>query len=243
MEELQLGISKYREVIHNSKFFKEVKETVPVENGYTKIRCLALGSPSESSDARYQYAFLLELMELLNITQVSLYDPVFTELDKQVFASYVVEEFFEPKNDDNVLHYIPHAPLSVMEQILKNEKPTAFLGNDIIAHTDRLTKRKLADLYPSMAILVHYSKTDPVEDGFVKVLPKSRNNQNTQTNQNKRSSRNGRKSFKEPEIEYDLNSVYFDGVEIKRYKHNYVKGDVWGNSFSDIAFHKIHTRK
>lgn len=28
-----------------------------------------------------------------------------------------------------------------MEQVVNNEKPVYFLGNDVIAHTDRLTKK------------------------------------------------------------------------------------------------------
>lgn len=218
MERLQLKITENRDVIRKSEFFNEIKSSIDVP--FTRIRCLALGSPSQSSDARYQYALLLELIDLLGVKEVSLYDPVFTEEDKQLFGGYKVEETFNQPQDKTVLFYIPHLPLEVMEQVVNNEKPVYFLGNDVIAHTDRLTKKKLAELYPSMAIMVQYLDKGKFDDGFTKVTK-------------------SRKKYKEPEITYDFNSVYFNNVKIIRYLHNFNKSDPWGNSFSDLALHKL----
>ncbi|CAK9435285.1 uncharacterized protein LODBEIA_P57500 [Lodderomyces beijingensis] len=221
MEQLQLSIASHRETIRNSSFFHEIQESL--SGDFTNIRCLALGSPSESSNARYQYALLLELVETKNIAEVSLYDPVFTDLDMELFKPFTVEEHYRGGAGPETLYYIPHAPLEVMEQILVTDKPMVFLGNDIIAHTDRLTKRKLASLYPTMAVLVHYSDDGSCNDGFTPVTNKKRNS----------------RKFKEPEIVYNFNAVHFHGVEITRYKNSFNKKTPWGNAFSDIAFHRL----
>ncbi|KAG5418656.1 hypothetical protein I9W82_004184 [Candida metapsilosis] len=216
MERLQLKVEENRKVIQKSKFFNELKESIDVP--FERIRCLALGSPSQSSDARYQYALLLELIDWLKISDVSIYDPVFTEEDKELLKEYRVEEEYNLPQDEHTLFYIPHLPLEVMETVVNTEKPVYFLGNDAIAHTDRLTKKKLAEMYPSMAIMVKLQGSE-LDDGFTKVK--------------------SRKKFKEPEIVYNFESVYFSKVEIVRYKHNFDKNDPWGNSFSDLALHKL----
>ncbi|KAI5962045.1 hypothetical protein KGF57_001490 [Candida theae] len=222
MERLQLKIEENRSVIRKSEFFNELKATI---NGSFKcIRCLALGSPSQSSDARYQYALLLELIEYLGVTEISIYDPAFTKEDKELFGGYKIEQKFNLRQDESVLFYIPHLPLEAMEMVLNTEKPVCFLGNDAIAHTDRLTKKKLAELYPGMAILVQYLQGLESDDGFTKVSKNRR-----------------RKQFKEPDIVYNFDSVYFKHVDIVRYKHNFNKNDPWGNSFSDLALHRLTT--
>ncbi|KAI5968023.1 hypothetical protein CANMA_002791 [Candida margitis] len=219
MERLQSKIKDNRVIIRKSDFFNEIKSSI--DSSFTCIRCLALGSPSQSSDARYQYALLLELIDWLGITDISIYDPLFTDEDRQLFADFKVEEEFSLPQDGNVLFYIPHLPLEAMELVVNTEKPVVFLGNDVIAHTDRLTKRKLAELYPSMSIMVQYlNNGSGYDDGFTKVTK-------------------SRKKFKEPEIGYDFDSVYFKNVEIVRYVHNFNKNDPWGNSFSDLALHRL----
>lgn len=222
MERLQQKIQANRDVVRRSKFFNEIKSSIDVP--FTCIRCLALGSPTQSSDSRYQYALLLELIDWLGVTNVSIYDPVFTEDDKQLFGSFSIEETFDLPQDQNVLFYIPHLPLEVMEQVVNNEQPVYFLGNDVIVHTDRLTKRKLAELYPSMAVMVQYSSNDSkLDDGFTKVAKT-------------------RKLYKEPEVTYNFDSVYFKKVEIVRHQNNFNKSDPWGNSFSDLALHRLVTK-
>jgi len=53
--------------------------------------CLGLGSPSSSAVARTQLAFLVELCAQMDISpeSVSLYDPVFSEEDKQLLRDHL----------------------------------------------------------------------------------------------------------------------------------------------------------
>ncbi|KAI5956601.1 hypothetical protein KGF54_001076 [Candida jiufengensis] len=214
-------IDKYRNDIRDSKFFTEIKESLN-DYKFNRIRCLALGSITDNSNSRYQYALLLELIDYfeIKIEMVSIYDPIFNDKDKEILRDFEIEENFSHPKDESTLFYIPHLPLEIMEQIVQKEQPVYFIGNDIISHTDRLSKQKLNDLYPSMSIMVNLLNDKSNNDGFTKIIK-------------------NRKQFKEPEIEYDSNSVYFKKVEIIRYIYNFNKNDIWGTSFSDIAFHKL----
>ncbi|KAI5964052.1 uncharacterized protein KGF55_001994 [Candida pseudojiufengensis] len=212
-------IDELKQIIKNSKFYTEIKHSLH-NHEFKRIRCLALGSPIESSNSRYQYALLLLLIELLNIKEISIYDPIFNEKDKELLRNFKIEETYPYPKDENTLFYMPHLPLKIMEQIINTEKPVYFIGNDIVSHTDRLSKQKLNELYPSMSILLHLLNDSTNNDGFTKVIKR-------------------RKQYKEPEINYDYNSVYFKDIEIKRYLNNFNKTDPWGTSFSDLAFHKL----
>ncbi|KAG2116678.1 SRR1-domain-containing protein [Suillus discolor] len=54
------------------------------------VLCLGLGSPSSSREARAQLAFLISSCTILEIgpSNVSVYDPVFTDADKALFQSF-----------------------------------------------------------------------------------------------------------------------------------------------------------
>ncbi|KAL6451116.1 BER1 SRR1-like protein BER1 [Candida maltosa Xu316] len=210
-------MSDYREVIRNSKLFENIKTSLASE--VSTIRCLALGSPSESKNAKYQLALLLELQSLFK-ANVSIYDPIFNDQDKEILKDFTIEEKFTG-DSSQTLYFLPHASLELTEEILNTYKPKYFLANDIIAHTDRLTKKKLADTFPTISILVHLlGDNEKSNDGFTPVVAVSR------------------KKFKEPVIEYNIDSVYFDKVKIYRYVQN-SKTDPWGTAFTDLAYHYI----
>ena len=181
---------EYREIIKQSKLYKDIKESLPDE--ISIIRCLALGSPSESKNAKYQLALLLELQDLFD-AKISIYDPVFNEKDKELLKEFKIEDEFI-SDSNTTLYFLPHASLELTEDIINNNKTKYFLANDMITHTDRLTKRKLADTYPTLSILVHLldTPTKKENDGFTTV--------------------SRRKKFKEPIIEYNIDSVYFNKV-------------------------------
>ena len=67
----------YGQIIRTSKLFQDI--SLSLENiEISTIRCLALGSPSESKNARFQLALLIELQQLLD-AEVSLYDQFLTK--------------------------------------------------------------------------------------------------------------------------------------------------------------------
>lgn len=192
--------------------------------GFTRIRCLALGSPSESKNAMYQLAYLKELVDVLEISETSLYDPVFNGTDAELFKllNYTVDETYHPTDQSKTLYFLPHAPLDLTERVLNDEEPLYLLANDLLSHTDRLTKVKLHETYRTISLLVHLHQDDGIVSDFVPVSKKKRNKKLV---------------YQEPKIVYDLLESYFDSIDISRFP---VEG--WNNSFSDLAFHII-TRK
>lgn len=230
-ELLNVKCSKYEKIMAESSLFTETVKMLK-DHSITHIRCLALGSPSDSNAALYQLAYLTQICDQLAIelSNVSLYDPVFNELDKRFLTTVKLfkiseeDDIFGPKT----LYFLPHASLEVTEQVLKESRPVFLLGNDIISHTDRLTKRKIHDTYRNISLLIRVLesvKTLPKEkDDFISVTAKKRKN------------RSKKPIFKEPEIEYNYDDCYFNAAKLTRIEN--VQG-VWGSSFSDIAFHHI----
>lgn len=192
--------------------------------GFTRIRCLALGSPSESKNAMYQLAYLKEVVDVLAIDDVSLYDPVFNPVDKELFRTmnYAVEELYTPTDQLKTLYFLPHAPLELTEVLLNQDNPLFLLANDLVSHTDRLTKMKLHQTYKTISLLVHLQHDVAVVSDFIPVSKKKRNKKIV---------------YQQPEIVYDLLESYFEKIKISRFQV-----DGWDNSFSDLAFHVI-TRK
>lgn len=231
MERLKLKLSKYEGIMAESSLFKETIKILEYRS-ITHIRCLALGSPSDSNAALYQLAFLTQVCREFDVnpSNVSLYDPVFNELDNQFLTTVTNFKITEKDTfiDLKTLYFLPHASLELTEQVLNDSKPSFLLANDIISHTDRLTKKKIHDTYRTISLLIKVlenAKITPKEnDDFVSVTLKKKKN------------RNKKPVFKEPEIEYDYANCYFKTAELTRIEN--AQG-IWGNSFSDIAFHHI----
>lgn len=230
-ERLKLKLSKYENIMTESSLFKETIKLLE-DHSITHIRCLALGSPSDSNAALYQFAFLTQICRHFNVnpSNVSLYDPVFNELDNQFLT--IVTNFRISEKDTFVglktLYFLPHASLELTEQVLNDSRPSLLLANDIISHTDRLTKKKIHDTYRTISLLIKVlenTKIAPKEsDDFISVTVKKKRN------------RHKKPVFKEPEIEYNYDNCYFKNAELTRIEN--AQG-VWGSSFSDIAFHHI----
>lgn len=233
LEKLNSKFSKYENVIAESALFTETMHELEACS-ITHVRCLALGSPSDSNAALYQLAFLMVVCDHFKIPpkNVSLYDPVFNELDNKFLASLEVgisEE--DPFIGFTALYFLPHASLELTEQVLDESKPLWLLGNDIITHTDRLTKKKLHDTYRTISLLTKLLEPSAVvqkeNDDFISVSSKRKKKSNKKA------------VFKEPEIDYDYNKCYFDKVVLKRMKETQ---GVWANSFTDLAFHLITSK-
>lgn len=233
MDNTLIKLEKYQGIVSSSKLFQETVQilekylikSVPV------IRCLALGSPSESNAALYQLAYLNELVQYFKTAQVTLFDPVFNDKDENIFKryNYNVETSFEPPSNHQVLYFLPHADLRMTEDLFKTDKPKWLLSNDIIAHTDRYTKRKLFDEYRMISLVKNL-----LENGDLQSL--TAQSGEFQVVASKKSRRNKKSVFVEPEIEYDYSEVYFR--EVKARKLLEVEGS-WGNAFSDLAFHLV----
>ena len=212
------------------------------------IICLALGSPELSSAARYQLALLKKLVEAFKISpsKVFLYDPVFTDTDKQVITSlgYLLESLElavklcleEPSTSNEqsekteinakdkttlrTLYFLPHASLELTEEVLSRYHARYLLANDAIAHTDRLTTRKLYDNYRTLSYLVLLTEQSSVDTQFQTVKKKRRQKANV---------------FVEPKLDFSADNMYFNSTTIKRLP----TAGPWGNAFTDLALHKL----
>lgn len=214
-------LEKFKQTIAKSDFFKE--SLTIIDSEFTSIRCLALGSPQESNNALYQMAYLILLAQEKKIDEVSIYDPIFNQFDLYLMKSlnYKVEMEYVPEDTIKILYFMPHAPLELTDIILNNDKPCYLLANNLVNHTDRFTKLKLYQTYPLIALLVKLVDKHQ-DDGFVK--PKKRRNKLV---------------YQEPVINYDYSDCYFKNLTIDLFKDNYQKNDPWGNSFSDLSYHKV----
>ncbi|ODQ82931.1 hypothetical protein BABINDRAFT_57034 [Babjeviella inositovora NRRL Y-12698] len=201
-----------------------------------QIRCLALGSPSQDAPALYQLAFLRQVADHLQTTEVSLHDPAFNDTDIAFITGlgYSVSEEDPYKEVPHTFYFLPHAPLGLTETILSEYKPEMFMANDIKIHGERKTKVEMYEKYPTIALAANSVakacpkveagvpvKSTPVDDGFetVKKKPRKRTNKNL---------------YVEPKIEYDYTQCFFKTCSMTRYSE--IEGP-WGNSFSDLALH------
>ncbi|KAI6096104.1 hypothetical protein EV401DRAFT_1145902 [Pisolithus croceorrhizus] len=91
-----------------------------------KVLCLGLGSPSGSRDTRAQLALLSRLCSFADIglMNVCLYDPVFTDADKDLFRVLGMKCIDDKKNvqhslDCPTILYMPHCDLVLYETVLR----------------------------------------------------------------------------------------------------------------------------
>ncbi|KAG1762446.1 SRR1-domain-containing protein [Suillus occidentalis] len=124
------------------------------------VLCLGLGSPSSSRVARAQLAFLISSCTILEIvlSNVSVYDPVFTDADKALFQSFgmrclpdTASLLFLPVLFQNgklvverpTILYMPHCDLKLYENIIGtnwSEEQLAriiFIANRFSDYTDK----------------------------------------------------------------------------------------------------------
>jgi len=225
---LKQNLSKKKKILEDSKLYQNVITSL-TPHKFSKIRCVALGSPSQEAPALYQLALLQLICENFEIKaqDVSLFDPVFTSLDNDFFTSlqYEINDEYLPNDTDDVLFFLPHAPLSLTDKVICSQRPKLLLANNLQTHTDRLTKLELFEKYPLISKLVSLlgNKNDSDADGFEHVV--------------KKKNRRQKNKFAEPIIDHSKTESYFENIELKSYKE-FEEGE-WLNSFTDLAFHKI----
>lgn len=228
-------LNHFRDAVRDSELFHETVQILPKDIAY--IRCLALGSPVHSNASLYQFAYLLELIRHLKIRNTSLYDPVFDDNDEQFFQRFSEEESITIETECTfssltVLYFLPHADLSVTNDTIKHGKPRYILGNNLISHTDRMTRQKLHDNYMMLSLLRNLLEPNETETNDMK-------NENKKNNGNDfipvRSRRKNHR-FIPPKINYTYHDCYFHSIKLTPLKN--IKGP-WSNAFTDLALHVI----
>lgn len=147
-EDYCLIVKRQAEYLEHSKFFvdldKHLFSLLGSDHKLKYIRCLALGSPCESDNARHQLALLLLLLKKLHISVITAWDPEFSAKDRELFALLNIDicEDLSLENDNEVwqsyLWYMPHAPLSltndILNQVLDNDLKFIIIGNDLMGY-------------------------------------------------------------------------------------------------------------
>ncbi|CCH45961.1 SRR1-like protein [Wickerhamomyces ciferrii] len=226
---LKESLEKKKQIVLESQLYEEIIQSLHPHK-FTKIRCVALGSPSQEEPALYQLSLLQSLASKFNIDSknISIYDPVFSKLDKAVFESwnYEISESYDSLNPNDVLFFLPHAPLNLTNHIISTNNPKLLLANNILTHTDRLTKSELFVKYPllsKLSSLITINKNESNNDGFEAVV--------------KKKTRKQKNKFIEPTIDNSKVESYFSSIDIISFKE--FENGQWANSFTDLAFHSI----
>lgn len=222
---MEVKLAKYRATVAASALLQETLALLEALGGGPRhMRCLALGSPTESAAALYQLVLLDELRKRCNVDcgEVSVYDPVFSEDDRHLLAQLgysVTERTPAPHAPEATLYFMPHADLRLTEEVLSSCRPRWLLGNHIDTHADRIPRQRLYREHRLVALLKHAAERAHgarPDGGFVTVR--------------------SRRALKPSPVEYDYAGVYFLRVSVRQ-----ITGEgPWGNAFLDLAIHHIH---
>ncbi|KAI0078192.1 hypothetical protein K474DRAFT_1660856 [Panus rudis PR-1116 ss-1] len=115
-----------------------------------QVLCLGLGSPASGRDPRAQLVFLLELCDDISLdrTNVSAYDPVFTEEDEALLDQANIRRLTENRVAAYALPhpsiaYMPHCDLHLYENILRENwsidrlPKLLLIANRLSEYTDK----------------------------------------------------------------------------------------------------------
>lgn len=122
-----------KELLQDTKWITRVlNEVKKVCTNSNFIRCLALGQMSEYINPRFQLALLLIIAKELQITNITAWDPIFTETDVRLLNHYGIQVCEEsPEPTPNILWYVPHGPLKLVTELPQQIGSGVYLGNDL----------------------------------------------------------------------------------------------------------------
>ncbi|ANZ73831.1 BA75_01552T0 [Komagataella pastoris] len=208
------------------------KDNIVVFDSAKKLRCVGLGSPTNSTAALYQLAFLLEIKDYLDIEIVSAFDPVFEPKDVDLFAklSIEVEETYEFDKEGNTptVYYMPHLPVGILERTLETVKPRMLLTNDVTLYTLKMKNAEMKEKYPNITRLSNLVKDPSLvlpDDGFI-IKKKKTNKFNL--------------SLPPPDSSEPFDySWYAEKLHFNRLLIGQDLSQQWGAAFSDLAIYKL----
>ncbi|ODV87846.1 hypothetical protein CANARDRAFT_192842 [[Candida] arabinofermentans NRRL YB-2248] len=224
----------YKEIVDSLKQFSD-KNNIH----WNSIRCLALGSPCSENQALFQLCLLHLIANDCKIKVISIYDPVFNDLDRKFLQQelkFAVEKEYVRSDNDCCCYYMPHSPISLLETIISTEKPEWMLTNDFTLYSSKYTEVEYYDKYPYCARIanLHNVKTQlpttgekPDNDDFEVVV-------------SKRSQRKKTKQFIKPIVKYDYDSCYFKSSTKIVYLSGNDSNQPWDYSFSDTSFTALY---
>ncbi|KAI9340744.1 SRR1-domain-containing protein [Pilaira anomala] len=117
LEDIKKTLKERKEALLDSRFYKELTEVFEEHLLKSKpfdIICYGIGSVQKSKNAQYQFVLALILRELLKIPgKMYIFDPVMTDLDKELCQFHDIEIIKENENGKRsvkkeTLFYMPH---------------------------------------------------------------------------------------------------------------------------------------
>lgn len=145
-------VTELRRELESSPWYTSLRRMLVYldRDSIISLRCLALGSPTENQGPRFQLALLLILVDILEINEVSAWDPLFTAKDfdllQTIFGITVVERYGA---STGTLWYLPHAPLSLIAELQPNFE--FYIGNNLASFQPRpLPSQEVLDAIEDM---------------------------------------------------------------------------------------------
>lgn len=156
-------IKQLAESLKISDVFKEFLLISDKISGIKSIQCLGLGTPASTDlyarNARDQAAFLMLLASTYSVSHsdISIYDPLFTDEDRQVLKILGFSDFTEKllKTPNQTLYYLPHAPYRVINEVVKLAcSDRSIIGNCFYDYSNGASwtefEQKAPELYKSV---------------------------------------------------------------------------------------------
>ncbi|CDK24223.1 unnamed protein product [Kuraishia capsulata CBS 1993] len=234
-------LGKRRDAFAKTKTYADALEVIRnklANIDIVSVRCLALGSPSNEFNALYQLAFLVLILDELKIRQVSVYDPAFNDIDVLLFEElgFKIEDKITQKvsKEEDILYYMPHAPVELLEEIITSEKIVVMITNDLRRYIGRWTSQDLYEKHPNVARIGYLtsqirSEQPSTDDGFEMVASKKKVRKN----------RRNKLKVVDTNVDYHLDECYFDSCDIAEILGGSDISGEWKDSFSCLAVHVI----
>ncbi|KAI9032641.1 SRR1-domain-containing protein [Phycomyces nitens] len=171
LDDIKSTLGQRKEALIESRFYKELSgifdehliSTTPHD-----IICYGIGSMQKSKNAQYQFELALLIRQLLKIPgKMYIYDPVMTDLDKEVCTEHKIDIIEENEEGKRVvtkptLFYMPHCGRGLYSNTLsvnwtkENLKNITIIGNRfdmyVGSQLDRDLKRECPYLIPAVEI-------------------------------------------------------------------------------------------
>lgn len=235
--------NKYNSLIQKSLLFKNLVSNLDHVKDVRYVRCLALGSFNEEIQPLYQLSLLIEIANhLIELNcrdddyslVVSLYDPAFTAEDisyinnelnnKKANITWVYEDEKNWENKDSdrdILYYIPHGDLHLLNYLMPLLKPRFYLGNYIFDHLARV-KADDDMAYLSNMKLKHCNNIKNSDSDDFEHIKQRKKKQGPIENKS-----------------VEVVDLYFSDIKVYTNFHENIEQGPWLSSFSSLALHEF----
>ncbi|KAI9248808.1 SRR1-domain-containing protein [Phascolomyces articulosus] len=177
----------FRETLIDSHFYKDLIDILEQHLLPTKPQemiCYGIGSMQYSKNAQYQFILALLIRDMLkeHVNKVSIYDPVMTELDKELSKAHNIEAI--DTNEDGkrrvfkpTLFYMPHCGRGLYSNTLSVNWDKQSLSNVIMianrfdmyvgSQLERDLRRECPYLIPAAELVEYASFPKEFDDNKV----------------------------------------------------------------------------